>query len=536
MKQKSDCVVVGGLTVYKPHSKTSRKNGVTQVTIGEAPPDNPLMPYVVVLVGATGAGKSTLVNAIANYLFGVKWEDDFRFMLNTEEGSGSRAHSKTQNITAYTIHKHDKSPFPYCLTIIDTPGFGDAEGLPRDKRLATEIKDFLTTPSPDRANYIHAIAFVTQASSARLSPTDRHFFDTLLAAFGQSIVTNILLLTTFADGKAPPVLEAAGKAGVKYHKSFKFNNAALFPMERYNNIQGDALRLDQMFWELSNNSCSKFLDELRRMEVCRPQERLKAQNQMKAILEGLKTQVLVMGIKLEQLEHEEKLLEYIQGSQSPAGKEFYWLVEAPTMIQIDVIGQGYATNCRVCQFSCYSSSPFPDESNVCTICPKKCAKSHHQRDGHTLLPDVVKVVTTYDNLKKRYELDTDTDGSDQVEVLITSVKREKAAFYKQVFRVLWDAQRNIHELNKTFGGQNTFNVLEDMDLLIQEGNTPAPVYLNYKKHLAAIRREANFIAEMGEEGSFRSKAQEVAHKLAKTPDVPQGCTLVSNRQWWLEWY
>ena len=535
MKEKSDCIVVGGLTVYKPHSKTSRKNGVTQVTVGEAPPDNPPIHYVVILVGATGAGKSTLVNTIGNYLFGVQWNDDFRFMLNTEEGSESRGHSKTQNITAYTIHKQEKSPFPHCLTIIDTPGFGDAEGLPRDKHLAAEIKDFLTTASPDRANYIHAIAFVTQASSARLSPTDRYIFDTLLTVFGQSIVTNILLLTTFADGKAPPVLEAAGKAGIKYRKSFKFNNAALFPMESYN-MQRDALRLDQMFWEMSNNSCSKFLDELRRMEVCRLQERLKAQNQMKAILEGLKTQVLVMGIKLEQLEHEEKLLEYIRGSQSPDGKEFYWLVEAPTMIQIDVIGQGYATNCRVCQFSCYSSSPFPDESTVCTICPKKCAKSHHQRDGHTLLPDVVKVVTTYGNLKKRYELGTDIDDSDQVDLLITSVKREKAAFYKQFFRVLWDAQRNIQELNKTFGGENSFNVLEDMDLLIQEGTTAAPAYLNYKKHLPAIRQEANFITEIEEEGSFCSKAQEVAHKLAKTPDVPQGCTSVSNRQWWLEWY
>ncbi len=102
--------------------------------------------------------------------------------------------------------------------------------------------------------------------------------------------------------------------------------------------------------------------------------------------------------------------------------------------------------------------------------------------------------------------------------------------------MLWDTQRNIQELNTTFGGENSFNVLEDMDLLIQEGNTAAPVYLNYKKHLPAIRREANFIAEMGEEDSFCSKAQEVAHKLAKTPDVPQSCTFVSSRQWWLEWY
>lgn len=508
---------------------------MVQVSFGEPPPNNPAVHYVVILVGTTGSGKSTLINGIANYLFGVQWEDDFRFMLNTDEGTAGQGLSKTKSITAYTFHKQERSPFPYCMTIIDTPGFGDAEGLQRDERLAAEIKDFLSTSCPDGTNYIHAIGFVAQASSARLSPTHRYIFDTLLNVFGQGIINNILMMTTFADGKAPPVLEAAMKAGIKHRKSFKFNNSALYPMESYT-MQGDALRLDQMFWEMSNNSYRKFLDELRRMEICRLQEQLKAQEQTKAILEGLKTQALLIGIKLEQLEHEEKLLEYIKENQSSAGKEIYWLVEAPTMIQVDVNGQGYATNCSVCQFPCYSSTSFPEESDMCTVCPRKCAKNHHQRDGHTLAPGVVKVVTSYDTLKKRYEVEAETDGINQVEVIITSLRNEKAALYIQVFKALWDAQRNVQKLKNLSPGHNSFNVLEDMDLLIQEGNTATPAYLNYKKHLPVIFREADFITVIEEEDAFWSKAQEVVHKLAKTPDLPLGNSFEMNRQWWLQWY
>lgn len=80
------------------------------------------------LVGATGAGKSTLIDGLVSYILGVTWEDDARFTiidLKPEEKGRDQTQSQTEWITCYTFNW-----MPGChLNIIDTPGFGDTRGM-----------------------------------------------------------------------------------------------------------------------------------------------------------------------------------------------------------------------------------------------------------------------------------------------------------------------------------------------------------------------------------------------------------------------
>lgn len=94
-------------------------------------------------MGATGSGKSAIINAMMNYILGVEWNDPFRFILIDEEvQGGSQAFGQTREVTAYDIHYQDGFRIPYSLTIVDTPGFGDTEGIVRDQEITSSIKKF----------------------------------------------------------------------------------------------------------------------------------------------------------------------------------------------------------------------------------------------------------------------------------------------------------------------------------------------------------------------------------------------------------
>ncbi|CAG0896274.1 unnamed protein product [Darwinula stevensoni] len=62
-----------------------------------------------------------------------------------DEGNGkNQAHSQTKWVSAYVLHKQLGMAFPYTLTLVDTPGFGDTEGMKRDDELKNQIEQFFS--------------------------------------------------------------------------------------------------------------------------------------------------------------------------------------------------------------------------------------------------------------------------------------------------------------------------------------------------------------------------------------------------------
>lgn len=88
----------------------------------------------------TGAGKTTLIDSMINYLLGVEFFDQFRYKLIDERNikhAGKQVHSQTAESTVYHIPdewiKQGRfTPQKFCVNLIDTPGYGDTGGWKMD--------------------------------------------------------------------------------------------------------------------------------------------------------------------------------------------------------------------------------------------------------------------------------------------------------------------------------------------------------------------------------------------------------------------
>ena len=479
---------------------------------------------VLMVVGATGAGKTTLINGIVNYIYGVKWEDDFRLKLITEEERGSQIHSQTKWVTAYKIHWFPQSPIRYNLTVIDTPGFGDTRGIQADKELVSLIKElFSISPKEHGIDSIHGIGFVTQAPLARLTPTQKYVFDSILSIFGKDIGENVFLMTTFADGQKPIVIDAAHKAGVPFQGVFKFNNSALFastkkesPSETSSFGYTDNDEFDRMFWQMGYKSFETFTTQLEKAESKSLQltkEVLEERQELETIVNGLQPQIRYGLHKLSELDQEEYIMKRYE-AEIAANKDFTYELEVEKMKKFDTPNGTHTTNCLHCNVTCHYPCRIPldkdkrrcwamDKNGVCRICPKKCRWNNHYNNPYFFKITTFRETRTLEDLKKKYH--DATSGKTQHETMMDNIKNELRDLHKRVHAMICQAQRSLKRLDEIALKPNPLNEVDYLDLLIQSEESQAQKgWQNRIKALRVLKEQAELLAKVRAEGKTDS--------------------------------
>ncbi|XP_028328906.1 uncharacterized protein LOC114479436 [Gouania willdenowi] len=471
----------------------------------------------IMLLGATGSGKTTLINGMINYIVGVGWQDEFRFRLVIEDQLKSQAHSQTSEVTVYEINHQEGFEVPYSLTIVDTPGFGDTRGVSRDKEITEQIRRLFT--SLNGVSEIDAVCFVTQASLARLTATQRYVFDSVLSIFGKDVAENIQMLVTFADGKQPPVLEAINVSGVPCPKNelgfpvhFKFNNSALFANNRKRSINEDSEEddsFDEMFWKMGSKSMEKFFAALGKMNtksLLMTKEVLKERKQLETAIEGLQPQVRAGLAKLEEIKStKEKIKEH--ETVMTSNENFEMEVDVIKAVKTQLTQKGvYITNCQICSMTCHFPCAIKNDGEKrgcasmnsagrCNVCPGKCIWNVHFNQTYKWDYVSVKEKQTLQELKSKYE--NATKEKLTVQGLIERQEEEILLLQDMMVSLMDQSSSCITRLQEIALRPNPLTTPEYIELLIEgENSERKPGYQARIQSLEAMKERAKLISKV----------------------------------------
>ena len=462
---------------------------------------------VLMVLGATGAGKSTLINGMANYILGITWKENFRFKIVTDEGERSQAYSQTKYITAYSFRTTNMS---YNLTVVDTPGFGDTGGIENDRKIAEQIKKFFSGRKDTCSiDILHGIGFVTQASLSRLTPTQRFIFTSILAIFGKNISDNIFLMTTFADAKTPPVLEAVKIAKIPYRRNFKFNNSALFA-----NNQSAQTTFDSMFWDMGYVSFADFFDSFSQVEaksLALTREVLMERERLEMLIPKLQEQVRIGMAKMDEIKQEERMIRQHE-AEINANKDFTFPFEVTAFRKKKLDPGIHTTTCQVCNFTCHNGCAIPNDDDKrgciamsgdnCTICPKKCHWSQHSNVPYVFEYYKKMETRTSADLKKRY--DSAKSGKESAEAMIAENEDKLCNLHVDVHLMIERMHKSIERLRQIALKPNPLTEIEYLDLLIESEKQEAKYgWQDRVKKLQEFRKDAELYQKVAS-GQFSS--------------------------------
>ncbi|XP_063050163.1 verrucotoxin subunit beta-like [Engraulis encrasicolus] len=466
----------------------------------------------IMLVGVTGSGKTTLINAMANYILGVDWKDNWRYKLIDEENHKSQAHSQTSEVTAYQIHHEDDFQIPYSITIIDTPGIGNTRGIKQDEEIKERIRQFFL--HSNSIDSIDAVCFVVQAALARLTSTQRYIFNSILSVFGKNIVNNIITLVTFADNQHPPVLEAIKEAnipcatqadGIPVH--FKFNNSVLFANNT--GCSNGEVDFDYMYWQIGQDSMHRFFTQLGTMEtqsLTLTKQVLQKRNHLEEVLKEVQQLIGKESSIMEEMNARQTELDNHK-KQMKQNEDFESVLEIKKSQHVPTETGKFVTNCHTCNFTCHypcSTSHDTDKGNCsvmangkCTVCPGKCVWSVHFNNDYRWEITLEEEKRIHQDLKDKYE--EAMREMKNTEKIVSDLEEEHRQVQRKVVEVMENITECLQDLKEIALRPDPLSTPDYIDLLIESQKQEAkPGFHQRIQELHDVREDAILVQQVVE--------------------------------------
>nr|XP_055037876.1 uncharacterized protein LOC129425860 [Misgurnus anguillicaudatus] len=474
LSSKSTLIEDGNPARYCLQKSTDNLNqskSYRKITFGERNTDKP--HKIILMVGETGSGKTTLINTMINYICGVQRKDKVWFEITDDQSNTSSAHSQTSDVTVYDVYIQETS---VDLTIIDTPGYGDTRGAEHDKEIAESLLCLCTTE--DVINEINAVCFVIMAHQNRLSDRQQYIFDAVQSLFGSDIGENIVLLFTHSTGARPKnalkaVKEAKVKCAVDEKKQpiyFLFDNC------QEETFDEDEQTIYDHSWDLSYKGIKEFfnfLDTTQPKTLQMTQKVLKERMQLEANISNLQSRVQDMDIKQNELKQtQEALVKHKKDVEENNNFEYEVEVSYKEKVDINPAVAKQAMCCTVCEENCHYpgcwwicdiSGCSVMKNNHCLVCTKKCHYSKHTKEAKIYETKTKTETRTYEALKKDYE-DKIGDG----ESLVKKLQEELQELEKVKIKLAIEAYHCVESLKIIALNTLSLFTLQHIDFLIEK--------------------------------------------------------------------
>ncbi|XP_062618029.1 uncharacterized protein LOC134279626 [Saccostrea cucullata] len=382
----------------------------------------------ILLISAPHSGKTTLIEGIMNYIFGVTFKDDFRLCLS--QSIKDEVHHEWLKV--YHFDEYEGGRINLTLTIYDVPRFCSSS-MDCENQLLKQIEFVMNQVSAE----INLICLAIKGNDSHLATEQLEYFRSLLSIFEDHMMSNFCALYTFADVGEACIHKILRTNEIMPRKSFHLNLSSLFQSSH---------RYSQTFWQMNSFQLDSFFDFVRQSSakgICKKEQLLiPLQSEITpAELEAFRNDIHVASrpteitpAKLEELKNDIASLQpQITKDISEMGEikiqiflfttrkdeivsngDISFTIEEIRQIKKDLTPGLHVTNCMHCYYTCHENCAIPDDDGKrrcsamdgdgnCMVCTSHCIWSIHKNTPYIYEYKKEVITKSYQEMKLNYE-------------------------------------------------------------------------------------------------------------------------------------